>query len=531
MFPKKGMESLGRPKTDGDARPKGKSFDSVRDLHTVAEPEQMSVWSYIKDCFAISPVGNLCIVAALIIGFYHGSLKRTFPGAIAVFAYDIPLAIGLIFAFKSLPVRQTLFSNSRTAIALKFVIYFCIIFTLIPTDVPWIIRLASLRGWIFIPLVFIIGYRIIGTPRQMFLFSALILILCISVSVYGAFQDPADFLNIQSEDAGMMKTIIGSTYKKEEGVAGFRVFSSFVAAGAFAATMVFGIIIGMGYATQPGLGFYQRLFWIAGIGMSLYGVFISGSRSSMITAILGTVVIIWMRGILVKMLLVIAVFAIVGSQFLADSKSIDVGRLQTAFAVNELAWRVWIVIEPTFFSLLEFPLGGGLGRSTHGVPVIFYYLLPRYSPRLIDGDMGHAAIDLGLAGLVVYFAMIIRAIQDSMVWAKSLKGEASEPDAIITVALWVITVPSFVTGAPFLHVPTGAIIWCYFGGLNRIYDNRSSGKRADRYRNLKLGSTRLNTRNPIPPTRSSVVGKPSFGFCETSNSTKPIASKKFLYSK
>jgi len=489
------------------------------------------VWSYIKECFAVSPVGNFCIVSALIIGFYHGWLKRTYPGAIAVFAYDIPLVIGLAFAVKSLPARQSLFSNSRTVIALKFVLFLCIIYTIIPTDVPWLIRLASLRGWIFIPLMFIIGYRIISTPRQMFLFSALIVMLCISVSIYGALQDPADFLNIESEDAGLMRTINGSTYQKEEGVAGFRVFSSFVAPGAFAAAMVFGIIIGAGYATQPGLDYYQRFFWISGLGMSFYGVFISGSRSSMVTAVLGIVVIIWMRGILIKMLLVLAAIAVAGSQFLADSKSIDVGRLQTAFSVYELFGRVWIVVEPTFFSLLESPLGGGLGRSTHGVPIILSYLVSRYKPTLIDGEMGHAAADLGLVGLVVYLGMIIRAVQDSIFWAKSLKGSASESDAIITAALWVVTVPSFVTGAPFLHVPTGAILWCYIGALNRIYDEQFGGKRDNVYQNPKTRPIPLIDKNLIPPLLSPVVLKPSFRSYEASENAKPRMSKRFLYRK
>lgn len=531
MIPPKSMLSPIRPRKDGDARAKGKPFGSVREHNPVAEPEQNSVWSYIKECIAVSPIGNLCIVSALIIGFYHGWLKRTYPGALAVFAYDIPLVIGLAFAFKSLPARQSLLSNSRTVIALKFVLFLCILYTLIPTDVPWLIRLASLRGWIFIPLMFIVGYRIMTVPSQLFLFSVLILVLCVSVSIYGAFQDPADFLNIESEDAGLMRTINGSTYSREDGVAGFRVFSSFVAPGAFAATMVFGIIIGAGYATQPMLDYRRRLLWVGGIGMSLYGVFISGSRSSMVTAALGIVVIIWMRGILFKMILLLGALTVVGPQFLEDSKSIDVGRLQTAFSVYELFGRVWIVVEPTFFSLLESPLGGGLGRSTHGVPIILSYLVSRYKPTLIDGEMGHAAADLGLVGLVVYFGMIIRAVQDSMFWAKSLKGSPSESDAIITAALWVVTVPSFVTGAPFLHVPTGAILWCYLGALNRIYDERFGGKRNDRYQNLKMRPRSLNDENPVPPLLSPAGLKSSSSSCKASESPKTSASRKFLYRK
>ncbi len=529
MFPKKSMQSPIRLKKDGDARPNGGFVGSLRKLQPVAEPEQPSVWSYIKECIAISPIGNLCIVSALIIGFYHGWLKRAHPGALSTFSYDIPLIFGLAVAYKSLPARQSLFSNSRTSIALRFVLSLCVLYTLVPTDVPWLVKLASLRGWIFIPLIFIVGYRIISTPRQMFLFSALIVFLCISVSIYGALQDPADYINLESEDVGLMKTVNGSTYQKEGGGSGFRVFSSFVAPGAFSATMVFGIIIGVGHSTQPRLGFYERLFWIAGIVMSLYGVFISGSRSSIITALIGTIAIVWMRGILFKVLLAIAAFAVLGSRFLADSQAIDLDRLQSAFSLYEISGRTWIVIYPTFLALLEYPLGQGVGHATHGVPVILYYLLSRFEPTMIDGEMGHAAVDLGLVGLVVYLIMIIRAVQDSIVWAKSLRGNVSESDAIITAALWIVTVPSFVTGAPFLHVPTGAILWCYLGGLNRICDERFGGEGGKPYRKLKTNPIPLNTGKPILAPLEPIASKSSSEPCEARESSKPMAPKKFLY--
>ncbi|MFM7816238.1 MAG: hypothetical protein ACKPGI_04630, partial [Verrucomicrobiota bacterium] len=201
------------------------------------------------------------------------------------------------------------------------------------------------------------------------------------------------------------------------------------------------------------------------------------------------------------------------------------------FSVKELFGRAWIVLEPTFFALLEFPLGGGIGRATHGIPVILMNLISRYKPVLIDGEMGHAAADLGLFGMMVYLGMIIRAVQDSIFWAKSLKGSASESDSIINAALWVITVPSFITGAPFLHVPTGAILWLYFGALNRIYDESFGGKGGKSYRNLKLQPMPLNVEKTIPRPLNPMVSKPSFGSDEASENSKTMMLKKFLYRK
>lgn len=496
-----------------------------------AEPEERESfgWSYFRKWFFISPLGNAFVALALIIGFYHGWLKRSYPGALGVFAYDIPLVLGLMVAWWSVPAKRPLMPGSRTAIALKSIFAICAVYMLIPSDVPWLVRLASLRGWTFSPLMFLVGYHVLRTPQQLGLMARLIVLLCISVTLYGMQQNPADILNAAIEDEGFRKTIDGSTYTRQGGGAGFRVFSTFVGSGMFATALACGIVVAIAEITEPKKSIMERLFWGGGILVSLNGILISGTRSSLITVTIGAAFVSWVRGSLMRFGPVVAALGVVAVMVSSALGTIDSSRMLSAFSPEEMWWRVYIVMGPAIDVLLENPLGQGLGHATHGVPVILSYLIALYKASPIDGDFGHAAVDFGIIGMVAYSVMMIRATQDGMRWAKALKDTNAETVGIISAALFVVSLPAFITGSPFLHVPTGAIIWYYIGGLNRIYDERIGGRdtRAGRWipgGRLPAGS-KGPPMSPVPPP----VGPPMLPSVDTKRSPKPGKSRRFLY--
>ena len=486
-------------------------------------------WAYIWNSFGVSPLGNSCVALALLIGFYHGWLKRRHPGLFSTFAYDIPLMLGLVVAWWSVPARRPLFPDSRTAIALKVVLGICILFLLIPTDVPWIIRFASFRGWTFAPLMFLVGYHLLKTPQQLRMVAWWIIVLSILVTIYGMQQNPAEILSANVEDEGTMKTINGSTYTRSGGGAGFRVFSTFVGAGMFAVAVAIGIILSVAEITDPTKNFVERLVWgIAGL-VCLNGIFISGTRSALITAIIGSATILWFRGNLIKMLPAIVGLAVVGQGLSSYLGAVDSSRMAQAFSLEQVYERVYIVVAPSIEVLLENPIGRGLGHATHGVPVVLIHLVSLYKPSVIDGDMGHAAVDFGLVGMVAYIMMMIWAARDSALWTRSLKGTRSETVAIMSTAMFAICLPSFITGSPFLHVPTGAIVWYFIGGLNRVYDDRP-----------REGGYRLGGRPPAMraagitrPLPKGLVTKPVAGAmdppCLPRPESKEAKPRRFLY--
>jgi hypothetical protein len=486
-------------------------------------------WAYIRSSFGLAPLGNGCVALALLIGFYQGWLKRKHPGMISTFAYDIPLMVGLVLAWCSVPARRPLFPDSRTAIALKVVLGICMVFLLIPTDVPWLIRFASFRGWTLAPLMFLVGYHILKTPQQLRMVAWWIVVLSVLVTIYGMRQNPAEILSANVEDEGTMRTVNGSTYARSGGGSGFRVFSTFVGAGMFAVAVAIGVILSVAEITDPTKKFVERLVWgIAGL-VCLNGILISGTRSALITAIIGSATILWFRGNLIKMLPAVGGLAVAGLGLSSYLGKTDSSRIAQAFSLEQIYERVYIVTAPSIEMLLENPIGRGLGHSTHGVPVVLSYLVSRYKAYIIDGDLGHAAVDLGLVGMVAYIIMMIWAARDSALWTRSLNGTRSQTVAIMSTAMFATCLPSFITGSPFLHVPAGAIVWYFIGGLNRVYDDRP---REGGYRLGGLSPAMRADGSPVPPPRGPVT-KPVAGSMDPPCLPRPESMqakpKRFLY--
>jgi hypothetical protein len=95
--------------------------------------------------------------------------------------------------------------------------------------------------------------------------------------------------------------------------------------------------------------------------------------------------------------------------------------------------------------------------------------------------------------------------------------------------MFATCLPSFITGSPFLHVPAGAIVWYFIGGLNRVYDDRpqeggyrlgglSPAMRAD-------GSPMLTPRGLVTKPVAGSMGPPFLPRPE-SKEAKP---RRFLY--
>jgi hypothetical protein len=507
--------------------------DNSADVQSHTGQEERFGWTYIKRNFAHSPLGSLCVAMALIIGFYHGWLKRAYPGAISVFAYDVPMMLGLFFACKSVTSKQSLFPKSRTAIALQFVLFICFFYLLIPTDAPWLVRLASLRGWTFAPLMFVVGYHVLRTPAQLRLFFGLVVVLCIAVTIYGMNQSQSDFANATIEDEGFRKTLDGSTYAKSGGGSGFRVFSTFVGPGMYAITCAFGIVISVSQFTDSKRIIAERVFWAAGALLSLYGIFISASRSPLVLVICGSAVIFWIRGFLVKIIPTIAAIVVVILAVAPSLEAVDLSRMAGIFSAEDVSGRLYIVIAPTIDVLLENPLGHGLGYGTHGIPVILFYLLARYKPIMIDGDLGHAAVDFGIIGTVAYTIMMVRGVLDSIFWTKRLKGTEGESVGITSAALFSVCLLNFIPGSPFLHVPTGAIVWYCVGGLNRIYDESLLGKGRSVVAGQKGNEPTLQLNPPMTGVKR-ILGQPSgrdLGMkgLPSAGRTKAGKTKAFLY--
>ncbi|MBN9690127.1 MAG: hypothetical protein J0M24_07800 [Verrucomicrobia bacterium] len=452
----------------------------VRSATAAAPPVAEFTWKqrltpkYFLLLIRDNPVANLLLISAIIIGFFHGWLKLKFPGGITVFAYDIPLMLALAMVMMKGSPGLPLFPKSRTSSALQVVMGICIVYGLLPNDIPLLVRLASFRGWALVPLMFLLGYHLFRSRELLNFYGSLILLLSVITAIYGSRQDPEELRRMAEANATLENIMKGSFYGDEEGTK-FRVFSTFVSAGAFGSTMAYSLLIGLARYSNKGHSIWSRVFLAMVLMPIAYGIFLSAARSAAIIAIIAVLLIAWYRKSLIKFALPPAV--ILGGLLVASnlSGSSSMSRMSAVADPSALMSRVAIVVRPAFNKLLDYPLGGGLGRSGHGLPAALGYLAGRYKWRPVDGDIGRVAVDFGIIGLVAFSAMFISGTRDSFLWMKQLRGTELDTVAVIAGAMFVTAFISFPTGSPFLAIPMGAIIWFHLGALNRLYDDHKRG--------------------------------------------------------
>jgi hypothetical protein len=405
----------------------------------------------------------------------------------------------------------------------------CIVYGLLPNDIPLLVRLASFRGWALVPLMFLLGYHLFRSRELLNFYGSLILVLSVITAIYGSRQDPEELRRMAEANATLENIMKGSFYGDEEGTK-FRVFSTFVSAGAFGSTMAYSLLIGLARYSNKGLSIWSRVFLALVMMPIAYGIFLSAARSAAIIAIIAVLLIAWYRKSLLKFALPPAV--ILGGLLVASnlSGSSSMSRMSAVADPSALMSRVAIVIRPAFNKLLDYPLGGGLGRSGHGLPAALGYLAGQYKWRPIDGDIGRVAVDFGIIGLVAFSAMFIAGTRDSFLWMKQLRGTELDTVAVIAGAMFVTAFISFPTGSPFLAIPMGAIIWFHLGALNRLYDDHKRGAPVS-----ITGALPTTVPEPKPgrrpASRSALTGPPLAPTPIIPTAPTPVAAKpkRFLY--
>lgn len=120
------------------------------------------------DLFEKNPLANGLFMLAIVIGFFHGWLKVHVRNPITTFAFDIPIVISMAVTIVTRG-RDALFPRSPVGDALKFHTLVCFLYipaSIFIWDVPPLAVLASFRGWCIIPLIFLIGYHLATSIRQ-----------------------------------------------------------------------------------------------------------------------------------------------------------------------------------------------------------------------------------------------------------------------------------------------------------------------------------------------------------------------------
>lgn len=425
------------------------------------------IWSLLRDRF----LANLLFLSALVIGFLHGWLKMRYQYTWITFAYDVPMLLALVLVLFQLKREDKLFPECEVSTSLKLLVGFATLYTLVPFGVPLLAGVASLRGWCFAPLMMLLGYHLVRSVRQMEIFVFMVLLLGTGTAIYGSFfQNEAEIRAMMELSPELEFRLRGTFYSTKSGASEFRRFSTYVTAAVFGSVMAICTTIAVSWLMIPKAGWIQRIFLLGCGGMCAYAMLLTGSRTSMLLTVLGVV----LSGVFRKggLKLMVVPFVLLGllliTLFVTENSRLE--RFSTLLNPSEVMGRVAIVLRPAAALLIQYPIGGGLGRSGHGIPAVLYSRIERFDLRTTDGDIGRLIIDMGICGLVLYVVMLHAGLSDSIRWLWKLRESNLAAIASPIGVIFILGLAQVITGSPYLGIPAGMLIWILFGGLRRMVE-------------------------------------------------------------
>lgn len=409
------------------------------------------------------------LLTAIVIGFVHGLMKVRYRSPLVTFAFDIPLTISFAITLLSIKRGRNIFPVHPISSALKMLIGLCALYGLLPFGLPFLVTLAAFRGWCFIPLIFLLGYHLTRSRQQLDAFIWLLLLLGLITLLYGMRQTPEEVRRMMQADSILEARFRNQFYATKSG-SQFRVFSTFVSSGAFGSTMAFCSLFAVGRMISASIGTLQRLILMALFGGLVYGILLSGSRSSLLLLGIGLVVITaFIRRIRLPVISVLALGAIATLSTVRLNENM-LGRFRTLLDPTELFGRIWIVIFPGWRELSEQPWGWGLGRSGHGVPGSLLRFIGPVDWKPIDGDLGKLMVDFGVLGILMLSWLLYVATREIFRVARDL-GTRDEGRIVLPAAGWFLgSVFTVSVGSPFLGIPTGALTWFFLGASVRLHE-------------------------------------------------------------
>jgi hypothetical protein len=261
---------------------------------------------------------------------------------------------------------------------------------------------------------------------------------------------------------------VNTFYGNEKGESRFRVFSTFVSAAAFGGCMAYTVMFAISRFSVAGNSAIERIILLAMALPMAYGIIKSGSRTSLMMMASGLIYTSWYRRNLLTYMVIPAVILLAFS-FSGGKESTDsMDRFGTLLDPGTVWSRIFIVLNPSISLLIDYPLGGGIGRSGNGIPFVLVSMFSNFEFRQIDGEMGRLIVDLGIIGIAAYSYLMLSGAADAV---RNMSKLRDTPLAVVGVpagAMFLIATSIIFTGSPFLAIPSGPLFWFFLGALERL---------------------------------------------------------------
>lgn len=439
---------------------------AAHDLEAIAGPPLEDRWT---DIFRRDTLVHLSLMGSIVAGTFQGYLKDHIPGFLPYALAELFFVAAVVLWFGTLVVRRLpVRGPGLIPGAVVMVIVVPALYLLHPGS-PLVLEVAGLRAWAEFPVACLMALSVIRSRGQARAYVGLVLLLCTITALYGIVQYRAgpDFA-LKTELARLRH---GPTvfYTVAAGRSEFRAFSTFTFPAPFAAMMVTGMLLAAGIAISAHRPLRHRL--LAGLLFPLFffGMTVSGTRAALIILAVGLLLIGVYRGLTLRQLLLapVLVVALYGGTLLTSGKI--VARWRSALLEEGVLWNyVYAPITIAQRALAEAPFGLGLGRSGVGVP---YTIMRSYPPGYIvgsDGDIGRAAVEMGVFGLVLLAVTMIVVLPYAARALRLLVKTPAEDLGLGFGALVLATGLTILIGSPLSSVPHATIWWFFLGSLLKL---------------------------------------------------------------
>ncbi len=432
-----------------------------------ATPARTDRWT---DVFRSDTAIHLLVMAAITFATFQGYLKDRIGGPVPYALADLCFLGAVVIWFGGLALRHAPVRAPGYAGALTLVVIVVPTLYLLHPQTPWIIELAGLRAWAAYPFGCFMALTAIRTRGQVDAYIRLILILCVITAVYGIRQymiGPDVALGTDLAQLRHGTTVfydIAGTSRAE-----FRAFSTFTFPAPFAGMMVFGMLLGIGIATSSEAGRRQRVLAALVVPLLFVGMTVSGTRAALIVLLLGLLVLGVFRGLRVVQLLLIPVLVAalhIGALLTAGS---IIERYRTVLLREGVVWTyVSQPVRVAWDAIQQNPWGLGLGRTGVGVPFQIVRSYPSDYFIFSDGDIGRAAAEMGVFGLLLLAVVLFGLVPYAVRAARHLVRTRSQPAALGIGALIVSTGVLLLIGSPLSSAPHGMIWWFLLGAVLKL---------------------------------------------------------------
>jgi len=436
------------------------------------------MWRELAVLWRHEKLVHLSLVGAILIGFVLAPIKDRYPSPVSYFLFDILFALALFFwAMARIRRGRALLPETPVTKALLVFYALCAVYVLFP-GIPLPIGLAAFRGWCFFSLAYLLGYDITQSGRHVRAYLLLVILLAVLAGLYGIYQYLAGVESAIPDDELAAERHRFATYVTPTGEVEFRIFSTFVSAGAFGSMMAYASALALILSWNREITPLGRFFLRLGIVPMMTSLVLTGTRAALVMVLIGVILLWWHRRS-VRVYVVAAVLISLGVRVGID---LTEGRAAERFAslidLDLILGRVSNPLRAGFDALLASPWGHGLGRTGHGVPFFMGRWYPTFHPIFADGDFGRILVEMGAVGLGMLVLLLGTALRGAWRALQRLKGTSDEEVALAIVCGAFMIGAGTLVGSPLLSIPQGMLWWFFLGAVLKLADLEHRRQRA-----------------------------------------------------